>query len=43
MKYVDFISTFIALIMRGYTTIYTVLSVDDTFYVFVYFMINNYC
>ena len=38
MKYVDFIFTFIALIMRGYTTIYTVLSVDDTSYVFVYYM-----
>ena len=30
MKYVDFISTFIALIMHDYTTIYAALSVDDT-------------
>ena len=41
MKYVDFIFTFIALIMRGYIKAYTVLSVDDTSYVIVYYMIQT--
>ena len=42
MKYVDFIFTFIALIMRGYTTMYTVLSIEDESYVFVYYMIQSF-